>query len=45
MTRDAHRYFRVDASIVWTSIHDCLPLLEAQLLELGPNSFPIQKGQ
>lgn len=40
-----HEYFRVDAAIVWTTIHDSLQPLEAQLRELGPDSYPIQKGQ
>lgn len=28
-----HEYFRVDAAIVWTTIHQSLPLLEAHLFE------------
>ncbi len=40
-----HEYFRVDAAIVWTTVHDSLPLLETQLRELVPDSHPSQKGQ
>jgi uncharacterized protein with HEPN domain len=28
-----HEYFRVDAGVVWTTIKNSLPLLEAQLIE------------
>ena len=30
-----HEYFRVDASVVWTTVQDHLPVLKAQLIESG----------
>lgn len=30
-----HEYFRVDAAIVWTTVKENLPILEAQLVEFA----------
>lgn len=35
-----HEYFRVDAAIVWTTIKDNLPLLEAHLVKFASNLDP-----
>ena len=35
-----HEYFRVDAAIVWTTVKENLPILEAQLVEFASRSKP-----
>lgn len=35
-----HEYFRVDAAIVWTTVKDSLPQIEAQLAEFASASRP-----
>lgn len=35
-----HEYFRVDAAIVWTTVRQSLPMLEAQLLDYTLNATP-----
>ncbi len=35
-----HEYFRVDATVVWTTVQDHLPVLKAQLIEFGLEANP-----
>jgi len=38
-----HEYFRVDASVVWTTVQDHLPVLKAQLIESGLGDDTIRR--